>query len=196
MTIVAENEYGRIEQTSLLLYGLDMVVEPHRETTLRIEGARFPHTLFHWKLFELNDEGAPLNGVDPILDTIGGTRVTVVLKSPGRIFRLEIREQDSAGVVMSFVAVTMSCRYVRREIRDLTEADREEFLEALRVYYTVDTEEGRAEYGDNFFNYERITAFHSSPVSFVTSAARGASTRGIVLYGVEGKVLRVVVPVF
>ncbi|CAN0476416.1 unnamed protein product, partial [Hapterophycus canaliculatus] len=54
----------------------------------------------------------------------------------------------------------INCKHVRRELRQLTEADRKDFLDALQTYYTMSTEEGKAKYGGDFFNYELLTAYH------------------------------------
>lgn len=58
----------------------------------------------------------------------------------------------------------VSCKYVRREIRSLTEDDREAFFQAMEIFFTIPTEVGQARYGEKFFNYERITAYHDSKV--------------------------------
>lgn len=55
-----------------------------------------------------------------------------------------------------------ACRYVRREIRSLTDADREAYLSALEVMYRTPLEEGRAKYGEHFANYELFTTMHNS----------------------------------
>ena len=168
ISVTAKNEYGRYERASLALYGLEMVVEPHRETTLEVVGAASPReSLFRWRVDEIDDAGAPLAGADPELDAWGGAETTVTLTKAGGVFLLKVQEQENrpGGALLSEGTVKVSCRYVRREIRDLTENDREEFLEALEVYYTVGTEEGRAKYGDDFFDYRRLALFHNAPVS-------------------------------
>ncbi|CAM9521680.1 unnamed protein product [Ascophyllum nodosum] len=167
ISVTAKNEYGRYERASLALYGLEMVVEPHRETTLEVVGAASPReSLFRWRVDEIDDAGAPLAGADPELDAWGGAETTVTLTKAGGVFLLKVQEQENrpGGALLSEGTVKLSCRYVRREIRDLTENDREEFLEALEVYYTVGTEEGRAKYGDDFFDYRRLALFHNAPL--------------------------------
>lgn len=55
--------------------------------------------------------------------------------------------------------------YDRREIRDLTEQDREAFLDAMEVWYTVPTDVGKAKYGPNYSNFMSIAAIHGTDVS-------------------------------
>ncbi|CAN0049004.1 unnamed protein product, partial [Ectocarpus sp. 13 AM-2016] len=52
----------------------------------------------------------------------------------------------------------------RREIRDLTDRDREAFLDAMQIWYTVPTDVGKARYGPSFSNYQVITAYHNADV--------------------------------
>lgn len=54
---------------------------------------------------------------------------------------------------------------IRREIRSLTDDDREAYFDAMEIFYTIPTSEGKALYGGKFNNYERIVAYHDSRVS-------------------------------
>lgn len=53
----------------------------------------------------------------------------------------------------------------RREIRILTDDDREAFFDTMEIWYTIPTSEGKLKYGSKFNNYERIVAYHDSRVS-------------------------------
>ena len=44
----------------------------------------------------------------------------------------------------------MKMKYVRREIRQLTDADREAFFTAMETLYRLPTAEGTEEYGDEY----------------------------------------------
>ncbi|CAB1108754.1 unnamed protein product [Ectocarpus sp. CCAP 1310/34] len=56
----------------------------------------------------------------------------------------------------------VSCN--RREIRDLTDRDREAFLDAMEIWYTVPTDGGKAKYGPNYSSYMSIAAIHGTDV--------------------------------
>jgi hypothetical protein len=58
----------------------------------------------------------------------------------------------------------VACKYVRRDIRTLTDSDRGAFLDALEIVHRTELEEGQATYGTNFVNYEQFTAMHSSSI--------------------------------
>ena len=44
----------------------------------------------------------------------------------------------------------VTVKYVRRELRDLTDADRDRYFEALHTVYATEQAEGVAKYGRNF----------------------------------------------
>ncbi|CAM9438226.1 unnamed protein product, partial [Ectocarpus sp. 12 AP-2014] len=50
----------------------------------------------------------------------------------------------------------------RREIRDLTDRDREAVLDAMEIWYTLPTDAGKAKYGPNYSNYMSIAAIHGT----------------------------------
>lgn len=166
LAVTATNEYGEYDRVALALYGLEMVVEPHRETTLAANGTvSSANSIFIWRVKEADDSGVPLDSVGPVLAMAGGDEVTVTLTKPGGVYSLSVEQHDRNGTLLSRADVRISCKYVRREIRALNDADREEFLDAMETYFTMPTEEGMSKFGETFFNYEQITVLHSLPVS-------------------------------
>lgn len=59
---------------------------------------------------------------------------------------------------------TINVRYVRRELRSLTDREARDFFSALRKFYTLSLEEGRREYGDTWANSNMIAATYASQV--------------------------------
>ena len=55
---------------------------------------------------------------------------------------------------------TMAVKYIRREVRSLTETDRTKFFKALKVFYDTDLEEGKKLYGEKFNNAEYFLLKH------------------------------------
>eukprot|EP00611_Tribonema_gayanum_P031302 TRINITY_DN9009_c0_g1_i1.p1 TRINITY_DN9009_c0_g1~~TRINITY_DN9009_c0_g1_i1.p1 ORF type:complete len:500 (+),score=128.10 TRINITY_DN9009_c0_g1_i1:2-1501(+) len=72
----------------------------------------------------------------------------------------QLTASDGTTTVVSSLAATIACRYVRREIRALSQVDRERFLDALAILYFNSDEEGQAKYGNQFVSYERLCAMH------------------------------------
>ena len=62
---------------------------------------------------------------------------------------------------------TMAVKYIRREVRSLTETDRTKFFKALKVFYDTDLEEGKKLYGEKFNNAEYFLLKHLNGAAFV-----------------------------
>lgn len=170
LTLGAFNEYGENDRYALALYGLEMVVEPYRETTIRVKSSTAPQsptTQFRWLLIRADISGAPMDPVQVVVNSTGkDAHMNVQLQKPNELYNLAVLQMDG-GVVVAEGAATVSCKYVRRELRTLTEQDREEYFDALQEFYTLAPEDGTGKYGKSFTNYARITAYHASLVSVV-----------------------------
>ena len=55
---------------------------------------------------------------------------------------------------------SLVCRYVRREIRRLSDRDRELYLDALHQISSLRAEAGRAKFGERFFNLAHFATLH------------------------------------
>lgn len=165
LTLVATNEYGEYDRKALVLYGLEMVVEPFRETRITVSNLQGASSmLFHWVLIRADDSGAPLDSAEPLVDTKAGSFATVSLTEPGTKYALLVQQITPQGSVLAESRVTITCKYVRRELRDLTQDDRTRFFSAMREFYTVSKEDGRARYGEGFSNAKHMAAYHNSEV--------------------------------
>lgn len=182
LVLEARNEYGANDPYVLALYGFDMVVEPHRVTTIRVKGSSgVPATAtaplddldFHWVLLPADDNGAPRKDAEALVDSRGGPSTQVELKHPGALYSLRVRHVEESGIVVAEGHAVISCKYVRRELRQLTEADRSEYLAAMRELYTLSDEEGAEKYGKGFNNVAPLAAMHNSQVSYCRSRSRG-----------------------
>ncbi|CAM9923670.1 unnamed protein product, partial [Ectocarpus sp. 4 AP-2014] len=167
----ATNEYGEYDKASLNMYGLDMVIEPFRSTTVTAEGMLedSPAHMYVWRLRYADQEGGPQNSGtvgDAWNCTTGEPQasVAVELERPGTAYFLSVESVDGNGKVITEGNSKVSCKYVRREIRDLTDTDREAFLNAMQIWYTIPTDVGKARYGPSFSNYQVITAYHNADV--------------------------------
>ncbi|KAJ8602783.1 hypothetical protein CTAYLR_002582 [Chrysophaeum taylorii] len=70
---------------------------------------------------------------------VDGCRFEVVATAPGE-----------SVLIADGVKFTLTSKYVRRELRDLTREDRERYLDALTVLHGVEESEGRKKYGEAF----------------------------------------------
>ena len=112
-----------------------------------------------------------------------GQNQTYTFRFPGTTYTVKVKAELENEVKIS-TSFPVMCKYVRRELRTLTDADRELFLSALEVAHRIDdVEYGRRVYGPKFSSVGALTAKHldattlnkCSPyyngLSFVTSHA-------------------------
>eukprot|EP00904_Undaria_pinnatifida_P008202 jgi/Undpi1/4511/HiC_scaffold_18.g07865.m1 len=123
------------------------IVEPYRKTTLTaISQLGDPERDFYTWSFE---DGTTLEGrhVEHMFTTVGRQQVTLSqsFASTGETYTTE---------------ATIMVKYVRREIRQLTDRDREAFLTAMEVIYRLDPNVGRSRYGDEFKSIHYFVQMH------------------------------------
>jgi len=69
-------------------------------------------------------------------------------------------EDDAAAATSNKVVVKLMAKYVRREVRALTDADREAWLSAVSVMQRVPTHVGQALYGSDYYSKDHFTRVH------------------------------------
>jgi len=171
---VTSDEYG--QPASLDVYGIAFVAEPFRTTSVVINNPLSEDSTFYFSLTDGDDVSGAL-----------GNDFSFSCETAGNILTLNVKEYDSEAAnnenVESKVDTTTTksytapmsaltplrdtsfsipCRYVRRELRSLTDTDLSIFMEAVRIMYTSNLEEGQEKYGPNFINYNSITLKHMS----------------------------------
>ena len=110
------------------------------------EPALDPDELFDWSAAS----GLALDAADPADAAASGAdgagvEHVLTFKRVGHHHVRAIRRRT--GAVASF---NVTSKYVRRELRDLTDADRDRYFEALHTVYATEQAEGVAKYGRNF----------------------------------------------
>lgn len=144
---VTFDSYGQPNSLSMLPW--DFLSEPYKTQTIEIT--------------EIIDGDASLDVTDATVTwTIDSTIYT------GVSTRFSI---NATGIYDSTVTVvigsstysrsfTIANKYIRREIRSLTDEDRDEYFDALLKLYEVDQETGEATYGSNYASAEYLLAKH------------------------------------
>uniref|UniRef100_A0A6V1TYR0 Tyrosinase copper-binding domain-containing protein n=1 Tax=Heterosigma akashiwo TaxID=2829 RepID=A0A6V1TYR0_HETAK len=144
LKFASSNEYTRVTPIKAVW---EHIAEPFRVTTLEatFDGEVIPnhhHLDFTW---EVDGEVQKLkaNAIDLTFTTVGlkSVKLTIADSSSG-----------SVGNYESEVVV----KYVRREIRSLTDEDRKRTLDAIETIYRVDQQTGEELYGEN---YRSIVSF-------------------------------------
>lgn len=128
---------------------------------------------FRWLLTRADedDETQPSADYTPEVDGEFGATVRVTIKGAApATYLLVVQQIGSAGgggdadVVLAEKKLAVTCKYVRRELRDLSPADSEAFFRATGEYYSVSIDHGKAKYGDKFANSKIMAAYHHSAV--------------------------------
>ncbi|CAM9966345.1 unnamed protein product [Scytosiphon promiscuus] len=141
-----------------------MLVEPHRKTRITVVPHHSPgeeastSRRYYWLLTRADESGEPLEGEEALVDGRGGRFATITLTEAGARYALLVQHVRADDSVIAESRVTIACKYVRREVRELTTSDRVAFFSAMREFYTVPLEEGRAKYGEGFYNAKHVAA--------------------------------------
>ena len=154
------NGYEEVKSKNLLPW--DLIVEPNRANTVRI--AKFVsnhmdvdvHTEDFKVVWSIGQEEYYGPSFQLELSTVG------TVKGGVKIFRKVAQDAASSSDMELLYSqdITVAVKYVRREIRSLTEADRSKFFKALRIMYTTSQEDGSQRYGSSFLSAETILLTH------------------------------------
>jgi hypothetical protein len=118
-----------------------LLVEPYRETTFTI-GESSSSCTYDWKIKGVWDDSFSTDG-----RSSDGTFVSTLTK-PGQ-YSLSISEYCD-GAASRSVSMDVWVKYVRRELTNLNDQDREDFLDAFRTLWDVSTVDGQKLYGEKY----------------------------------------------
>ena len=152
--------YEEVKSKNLLPW--DLIVEPNRANTVRIAKFVFNrvdmnvHTEDFKVIWSIGGEEYYGPSFQLELSSVGA------MKGGIKIFRKAANDAASSSDMELLYSqdITVAVKYVRREIRSLTEADRSKFLKALRIMYTTSQEDGNQRYGSSFLSAETILLTH------------------------------------
>ena len=135
--------------------GYAAVVEPHKEhhfracALKRTQQGRMGEsqcvsdsTMFSWTVDGVATASLMGGGVFTHVFTTLGEHAVVAMETKNEEGS-DLPDEEGA----SSQGVLVACKYVRRELRELSVADREAFLDAAAVLWRVGATEGRARYG-------------------------------------------------
>jgi len=121
------------------------IVQPYMETVLKVNEVREGHS-YEW---EWNDQ------------VFQGPDLTVNMKEVG-MYPIILREtDDSTNLITRERRSGIIVKYVRREIRNLLDEDREAFLDALEIMVKLPEEEGKEKYGPEYHSIDYFVALHN-----------------------------------
>jgi hypothetical protein len=140
----AANEYGVYPQHSRKLYGYDHVMEPHKETTFSAVGkenvAACCSVEMYWSLRKLTIDADDDVITATVVETHFGDTFKFTAKGPNEWYSLTLVETmvDKKSNVMklqrSYTSSAIVTKFVRRELRALSDSDREAIF-VREIYY-------------------------------------------------------------
>mmetsp|Transcript_34015 Transcript_34015/g.44916 ORF Transcript_34015/g.44916 Transcript_34015/m.44916 type:complete len:671 (-) Transcript_34015:267-2279(-) len=138
------NEYAEFTDTSS--YPWEYLAEPYRPTTLRVVGDIDSNKfVYEWRINgHLQDRGQEIQAV---FTSVGKTD-------------LDLIEYKEDGEINRKLSVEVVVKYVRREIRELTDVDREMFFSAVMIMQRVPTEIGQNMYGEDYKDKDYFNRLH------------------------------------
>lgn len=130
------------------------LVEPFQVTKLKIDytdlDATIPSSMITWKLhIESSDEMQTIGygvAIDFIFTSLGAQRILVVNPGKGALCHVERR---------------VIVKYVRREIRMLSDEHRTLFFDTMEVLWNTSSSIGQKKYGGDYRSIVDITTFHA-----------------------------------
>ncbi|CAN0363328.1 unnamed protein product [Pylaiella littoralis] len=130
------------------------LIEPHRETTLLVSSPRNGYE-YIWEVRGVDAHEADLR------TTASGSEAVVFLTVLDENM-VTVKEVNSEGKVVRRLDEVVMVKYVRREIRTLTDEEREELLDAMHHLWDVrvDGGDGKELYGEDYADIYAISRLH------------------------------------
>ena len=161
------NSYGKTKSSSSLQYpflsGNNQLFEPYKEHTLRVHNI---NTDYFYSYSIVDSSGDETFTGEMTVDTYNDKDVaffTATLEMVGQ-YELTITEYNeekrARAAVVQAISAIVHCKYIRREITSLSDADREEYLDALYALWSTNTVDGMELYGEKYKSLYYLATVH------------------------------------
>lgn len=133
----------------------DMIVEPFKEQTVSI------------KSVSIDGEDLDLTRSDlqyswdfgDVTSSLASPTITMTKTGVTTDCMVTITSSTDSDFTVSYV-FQMAVKYIRREIRQLAPSEKDKFMDAMKIMYTISTEEGQEKYGEKFRSIEDYLSEH------------------------------------
>ena len=158
---VSNDAYG--EWRGAEYYPWRFVAEPYRTTIFRVENASAAHS-YAWSVRHVHGTGRCPRLADeetPVTSLAQAhAEMRAVFTRAAGTYHVTVVESTPSGAESRRAAEPIECKYVRRELRQLTQHDLDAYLSATAAIHRLTMDEGRRQYGTKFRNFEYFTAKH------------------------------------
>lgn len=155
--------YGRAGEAYNDVPGLGPnIVEPHRETLLRLSGGEVDDgdKSYDWDVFQITNIGR--DRPYEFSERATSSSIYVVLPKIGE-YTVVVTESQLETATRSAPAqktFTLWCRYVRRNLRQLHDDDRDLFFDAVKIMSSLSTSDGQQVYGSAYRSLHHYSRVH------------------------------------
>jgi hypothetical protein len=147
LTLRTYNSYTKDRKIQNSEYPWQYIVEPYRATTLELLNTNSKGS-YRWTIDDhIHGYGT---SVDALFSQLGYHDVKIE----------EMITNDDGSRTTNELVVKVMCKYVRREIRSMTDVDREVWFSAVAVMQHVPTSVGQAIYGPKYLSKDGFTRIH------------------------------------
>jgi hypothetical protein len=115
---------------------------------------------FHWAISHAAADGSGTVIEDYTASALGLQELTYTFANAATLYTVSARAVSKGGERVLKLHEDVMCKYVRREIRQLTTSDRERYFAAVQIFHTLDATSGRKSYGAKFTNYAESVQKH------------------------------------
>jgi hypothetical protein len=137
INITATNEYGQYTGAKYEWLVEKHLAEPYKTTVFSINEENQIHDKIVWKWSQEYEEDVWGNSIEKVFTNTGK-------------YELLLNGMNTKNETIISQTIPVIVKYVKRELRQLTDEDRHNFLHAASKIWKYTTDEGRAKYGEKF----------------------------------------------
>ena len=149
INIMVSNEYGTYSGAKYEWLTNKYLAEPYKTTTLAVNNTIIDSMNVYWKWRE-EDSG---------LETWGNS-IEKIFTSPGE-YNIYLDAMNAKNETLTTHTIPIVVKYVKRELRALTNEDRHKFLHAASKIWKYTSSEGREKYGEKFTGINELVEEHA-----------------------------------
>ena len=163
-----DRDYGAMSMRTRKLYDMEHIVEPFHETTFKVVDA-IAGRLYEWRLHvrgrhgtDVEDDGVTEEHAHQAKSL--ATSFNYTFEVVNNVYRLSLIERSAhtGDALREYASNDVTVKYVRREVRKMTDVDRDRFLDALQVMYSTPLIEGRKKFGAEYMTAGYFAALHNT----------------------------------
>ncbi len=150
ISVIVSNEYGVYSGANYEWLTNKYLAEPYKTTTISIDtDAVGINDNIYWKWTQ-----------EDSTDEKWGNSIEKIFTAPGKYY-IYLNGLNSNNDTIITATIPIIVKYVKRELRTLTNDDRHKFLHAASKIWKYTSSEGRAKYGEKFTGIDELVEEHA-----------------------------------